>query len=456
MACSPSSRPVSTPQDSPGESTCRITLPAREAPLESGAASRDVPPAAQRDEATTPSLVLVHAEASLSRITRELEAQIPRRLANVRGASAGIAGRANYTVDRGPLTVTVEQGALVVRTDVKADAEICARGQCYASCQPRAIARARIPLGLRPDYRFPGSRVTAEFTQGCKIRALGGFLTVDVTPTLKAQLEPELRRVQRDIDRQLPDLRREIEQGFVELASPRHVPLLGCVLPNPKGIVQGPVEATGGSLRMRFAVSAEPTLRSECDETHVAPSLPRLEQDPTLGDDAELRLALVQPLTTVASALEEAGSADVNGARVSVERARVVSMGGALQAELSLTGDVCGDVTILATPAFMEEGQTLALTTVELPLGETERIRASSLEPTRLAEALTEGAVLRLPIDVSRLGEALPRLVAMLPMDDAIAADVAVADVRPLAARAQGEDLVATVGVQGHVLLRER
>ena len=143
----------------------------------------------------------------------------------------------------------------------------CRGNRCYAACEPRALVRASISLWLRPDYRFDRSRVSLEFTKGCKVRALRGLLSIDVTPMLKSAIAPELERVRREIDSRLPDVRADVERVWRQLRAPRELPLVGCVVISPIGLVQGPMQESRGTAHARFALLARPELRTDCSSS---------------------------------------------------------------------------------------------------------------------------------------------------------------------------------------------
>jgi hypothetical protein len=413
-----------------------------------------MPPAAW--PASRPSRIIVHAEASLSRIERELETRVERRLASARGVSVGIAGSVNYTVDRGPFALSVAEGALWVTTEARADVEVCSRGRCYASCKPVAVVRARVPLKLSLEYRFAPSRVSATFTRGCKVRALSGFLTIDVTRQLETEMAPVLRRVERDIDRRLPDLRPEVMPLWAELGKPRSLPLLGCLVLQPSGIVQGPSQGTRETLRLRFALLAAPELRPRCDDMPAGSlPLPPLVHEATLPDEDEVMLGLVSPLTDLAGAFESSEPVDFGGALVGVERATVAPSGTAIDADLSLQGDVCGELSLRASPTWTSDGRALTLVTPVLGARESERIAAASLDPGSLARAMGGALRLGLPLDTERLEDALPALASSLS-DDSVDVIATVSAVRPAEAAARGEDLVAWLGIRGQLRLRQR
>ncbi len=439
------------PDEAQAGRSCRVSLKQR------GAAEHL--PEVKADELPA-SHIVTNVELKLARLQSELEAKIDRRLAAKTGVSAGVAGAVDYTVDRGPLALSVEREALLVQSEVRAHAQVCARGRCYASCDPTALVQVRVPLQLSPTYRFAPSRVTANFTRGCKIRALGGFLTIDITPTLEAQLAPELERVARQIDGKLPDLRPQAERAWSELGKKRSLPLGGCVLVQPSGIVQGPVQGSRDAILLRFALLARPELRSQCahepgepDEPAPQP-LPPLARDPALPADDDVALGLVMPLSGVASAFR-ASAPSAAGQRMTVPIASVASAGAALDAELTLGGDVCGDLALRATPAWNSDGRSLGLVAPELSPSEAERVDASSIDRRALLSALAAAPKVTPPIAVDAIDDVIP-ILAKAASDDSVDVSARAEPARPLRARARGADLVAWVTLRGSVALKQK
>jgi hypothetical protein len=431
----------------PADGSCGVTLSPRSAPRVKAVAG------ASREVA--PSHVIAEFEAPLARLSSELERRIGTRLAEERGVGLGPAGSLNYTVDRGPFSVSVAGGKLVVETEVQARAEACSRGSCYASCEPRATVRAEISLALRPDYRFEKARVTATFTRACKIRVLGGFLTVDITPTLESQLKPQLANAGRSIDQQIPDIRAETERAWQELSMPRELPLGGCAVLQPVGFVQGPVEDSRNVLRARAALLLRPELRGDCDETSQraqATPLPPLGFDAAMPREGVATLGMVMPISSVARAFEIGSGGAARKASYRVTRADVSSSGRSVDAELSLQGGACGDIALRAAPEFAGDGRFVTLKVGSFDAGERARVAAAGLDPKAFAEALVSLPEVAVPLSPASIGAILPALAAGLS-NQALSVKVDVTASRPAGAMARGEELVAFVEVRGGLRL---
>src|SRR5262249_26992335 len=108
---------------------------------------------------------------------------------------------------------------------------------------------------------FRPSQVHIDVVRGCKVRALGGIVEVDVTPVLEGNLAGESRKIEAQIDRELPDLKPEAQRLWAEIGKSRALPLGSCVVVAPEAIVQGPPSGTNDVARLRRALAAPPERR---------------------------------------------------------------------------------------------------------------------------------------------------------------------------------------------------
>lgn len=422
--------------------------------LDARPVSRPAPQASASPPAPASRLV-VHAELSLAKLAAALEQHVAPRLAEGSGIAIGPAGALDYSVDRGAFELSVVADQLVVETPVQGRARACRGGRCYAGCEPRALVRSEIPLWLRPDYRFAPSRLELEFTRGCTLRALGGMLRVDVTPLLKSALAPQLERVRREIDERLPDVRAEVERAWRQLSAPRPLPLGGCLVLEPIGLVQGPVEPSTQTAHARFALLARPELRTHCSEPAPRPPLPPLSADPALPDEGVVMLGMELPLTGLARGFETAPTEAGSVPRFRVARATVEALGNNVGAELELSGQLCGAVALRAEPSFAGEGGLIGLTAGTLDAGESARVRAAGLDPDALARRLTRLPSVSPPVSLALLRAAAPALAGLLS-DPMFSLSARVSSLRAAGAAARGENLVAWVEARGSLLLEQK
>ena len=398
------------------------------------------------------SLLVVDAEVPLASVKQGLEAKVPTRVAEERDHDIGMAGRLEYTVDRGAFTTSVQGDLLVVDTPLVAHVRACAKGSCYAGCEPEAKVSAKVPLRLGPDYRFRGVHVTIAVTRGCELRVMGGLVRLDVTSMVQERLAHETRRIEASIEHELPDLRPEAERIWGELGKPRPLPLGACVVLGPEGLVQGPASGAGANARLRFGLLARPELRMRCGDVPRTLPLPPLGDDPRLPAEGEIDLALVLPPEAPAVALSGAEPFDIEG----VGRARIDAATGTMRAlGVSLRGDVCGGMNVQSPDvAWTDDGKALRLLGVTPLPGEAERVAAAGGDAARLAAAIGRVPIV-LPLAPDQLTVSLPELARGLS-DDKVAVAATVRDARPVGAGLRGDDVVAVVRLHGAATLTAR
>lgn len=430
-----------------GASECSVQLEPRH--------GTPAPPTAETQTRPAPQSELVaHAEMPLEPLRKTLEARIEKRLAEGR-VRIGPGGTVTYSVDRAPLSLSVSKTALLIEAPVRALAEACRGDSCYASCAPEALVHAEVPLILRSDYRFGKASVGLRFIRGCKVRALGGLLTLDVTPTLEAALSPELDRVARQIDEQLPDIRAEVAKAWAELSTPRELPLGGCFVLQPHGVVQGPFEPSSRVLRATFAVLATPELRTVCGEMPEPKPLPPLQKNLALPAEGVMRLGLVTPLATLVRGFTAAAGVRTSGKTARVAHALVSSRGSDVDAELMLAGDVCGSVGLSASLDFSGDGEHIGLTRAQLSEGDRERVSKSQLDPVGLPQALARAAHVAPLLSVRAFRDAAPGLIAALS-PPSVDLSVKLSSARPAGAVARGDQLVAWLEARGALWVKQK
>jgi hypothetical protein len=306
---------------------------------------------------------------------------------------------------------------------------------------------------LTADYRFAPSRVTASFIRGCQIQTLGGFLKIDVTRSLEAELKPELARVQQRIDRQLPTFEKQAAQIWSELSKQRGLPLGGCVAVQPQALIQGPAKGTRESMSLRFALLAAPEMRTSCVEAQVAEPLPSLVQEPALPAEDDVIVGMVMPLERVALALESSQTLDLGDVNTRVLKATTRSSGDNTQSRITLGGEVCGDVDLDAGLAFSSDGGALRLASAKLSQDSAQRLSAAGLQPNTFEARLAGATRITLPIAVDQIKGLVP-LLAKSVSDPNIAVRLHVSAVEPHVAAARGPDFVSWLKLRGRIELK--
>lgn len=286
------------------------------------------------------------------------------------------------------------------------------------------------------------------------MRALGGFVTIDVTPMLRASVTPALRAVERDVDGRLPALRPEAERLFRELGTARPLPFGACVVVDPRGIVQGPASGTPDGVRLRFALLARPEIRARCGTPPPPAPLPPLGRDPAMPEDDDVNVALVSPLAAAAAALD-ASAFDAGGPRVKVDRAELAPAPGGVRADLALDGEVCGDVAVRSRLGWTDDRRAVRLVDPALSPREADRVQHASVDPAALCRGVAASARLAPAVAPDALAELLPEL-ARSASDASFDVAAEIRGVAPGTVDVRGDDMVARVRLRGAVVLRQK
>jgi hypothetical protein len=427
--------------------TCAITLPERAQP------TMTAPPLGETSFAAPGSTIVVHSEIPVALIQRELEAKVQHRVAEDRDHDIGVAGRLEYTADRGPFRVSVKGDALFVATTIDIHARACAKGSCYAGCDPRAEVLAKVPLRIGADYKFRNPAVSIKLSRGCEISALGGFAKIDVTNELASQLQAQAPRIEQQIRAQLPDLRPETERMWKDLLAPRPLAMGSCIRVLPEGLVQGPPGGEGDHVLLSFGLLARPELQTRCStEPARTTPLPPLRDDPALPREGLVYLAVVMPPEAAAASLET-GNFQVGNAHAHVSHAEG---GTQLGMSMQLTGEVCGTVAFQAPgAAWLPDGRSVHLARSLLLPGEKERVAAAHADPAALLAGI-ETLPIPVPISAADLASTIPDL-AKAESSTKVDVSASIASSSPDGAglRHPGE-LVAVTRITGAVTLRAK
>lgn len=379
----------------------------------------------------------------VSSVVRELERSVPKRVAQERDRSIGMAGRLEYEVDRGPFSVALRGADLEISAPLFVNARACAKGSCYAGCRPEARAVVLVPLEVGPDYRLGPSRVELPVTRECVVRALGGFVTVNLTPLVQSGINAERGKVKASVDSHLPDLRSDADALWRVLESPQALGPGRCLRVRPERLVEGPAHLERDRVSVRIGLEARPTISSACDAPATAHPAPALAQDRALPEVSDVRLEVELDDASVARA--------VMGARVAFEDhpAQIRSVASEAQSwRFRFGGDACGDVDASSlSPSWSTDGQAVALGRVVLTDETKARLSGRGLDPAPVERSL-DGRIVPLGLDPAGLARALP-LLAKTGAPDGVDVDVRVSAVRPGQIARQERGLVATLDVVG-------
>src|SRR5262249_53026889 len=153
----------------------------------------------------------------------------------------------------------------------------------------------------------------------------------------------------------------EAERLWAEMSKTRPLPLGACVVTNPRGIVQGPVEGSAETARAAFGLVAYPEIRTRCGEAGAPRPLPPLTQQPNLPASDDLLIGLVSALASIGTSLESAEPFDAGGARARPGRVVASAASPFAQLDISLRGEACGDVAVRSNFEWTDDGRALHL-----------------------------------------------------------------------------------------------
>ncbi len=410
------------------------------------------PALAEPPFAAPTSTIVVHVQIPVAIVQRALEGKVPHRVAEEKDHDLGVAGRLEYTADRGPFRVSAKGDALLVATTVDIAARACAKGSCFASCEPRAEVTARVPLRLGADYKFKNPTVTIALTRGCQVRALGGFATIDVSPQIDSELQAMRPRLEQQIRAELPDLRPETERMWKDLVHARPLALGSCMRVLPEGIVQGKPLGEGDTANLSFGLIAHPELQTRCGDDPFMPRLPPLKDDDALPREGSIYLSVVLPKEAPAASMEGA-NVDLGSAHAHIGHADGATTQGL---SLQLTGEACGIVTVQSPgAAWMPDGHSVHLARTVLLPGEPERFAAARAEPDAFLRGL-EKLPIPVPVSAAEIGAMLPDL-AKSESSPKLDVSAAISSTTPDSAGLRGRgEVIAVTLIKGAVTLRPK
>lgn len=435
------------------------------------------PPVIEPPQWVTPeSWLTVSASVAVPRVQAEIGRQVPTELA--RGdEDLGFPGRVSYVVRRGAIDVDLQGENLLVETTVTATAQVCKPlgpiCPVYGRCHPQFLATVEQPLLLDSGYSISEPKVAVSLIRGCTIV---GF---DASAELRRRAQAEAAGIRREIAQQIPALREQVELGWRALHQPLSLPTpakggeglhdgQGAVDAGTYGAQAGTPEAWCLRLRPRSVAQLRPTLAEgvlssgiglsgtlEITDECAAPGeagrgkLPPLQPVDALPAGVKLQAPLRLGWKEVSKRLTEAlgGTEGSTRATMVVARGSVVEGQSRIAVALTLEGDRCGPVWLVAQPWFDPDRSAIRLRRVGAYPGAP---RLKKRLEAELVKAVMERAVVSLPIDVDAAREALETVQAMGAVAGAGVADLRVRFDPPAVSMAiDPESLVAVVTLTG-------
>lgn len=360
---------------------------------------------ADTPEALEPPLsrVVVDARATVRSLSQQLEKQVPVLLGSASRQDIGAAGEVSYTVTRGKVTIDLEGEHLRARVPVDTKVEICKSlgPVCirYGSCNPQLLAVTRVPLVLAEDYAILPSRVSVALTRGCVI---AGY---DAGPEIRRQAARQIGTVEQRINASVPDVRPAVAAGWRQLHVPVALSRDSCIRVEPTRLAQSPPTLAEGQLGLRLAAFGRASLEGPCSDQSTPGPLPARALDASLPEHSELVVPIRTSRAALSGALTLSLSKPEGATRVLKVDARPVRHDGQsrLALDLTLSGRLCGETTVLASLRYDPKRARLVLH------------RLTALDPspelTPVIQELERRADVPLPIDVGVVAGSLRALI---------------------------------------------
>ncbi|MCA9645446.1 MAG: DUF4403 family protein, partial [Myxococcales bacterium] len=363
------------------------------------------------------SRITAELELGTALLGRELEKQVPRRLADVRGQSIGAAGELTYRVERSGFALGLQGERLVVSTPVTANVEVCkSLGPIcvtYGSCQPQMRADVSLPLVVDGQYRLGPSNVKVNVARGCVLQPIG----LDQSSQVYKAARQQEAKVKSRIDGSLPKIRDDVAQVWRLLHMPVSIDNTLCLRIEPTGVAQQKPKLKNDNgqqlLSTRLAVMGKVKVEDPCTDPHKASPetpLPAPELKDELPQDVDLEVPLFIDWSSVSAQLSRGLTtapvkSDAGSVSIAKVEARPTSVGrkSRVALELTLSGVACGSSWFLAEVKEDAQRKVLVLSGVQaLNPG----VLPAALEQA-LASALSGRASIDLPVDLSAAPETL-------------------------------------------------
>lgn len=368
------------------------------------------------------SRLALRAEVSFDRIAREVERQVPTSLASAAKKPIGAPGRVTYQVTRGRPEVGLSGTDLDIRFVANASVEVCKPlgplCPVYGSCSPSLNVRTKIPLAIGEDYALGKSSVGLDVARPCAIVGL------DVTDKMMQAAEGASRDAKKKVDESIPPIRPLAARAWADAQKPLPLPQGGCVTLRPERLSSTRPRAESGALVLSFAVMGQVSLHETCPAEAAARPTPLPPLERADGSDETSVLFAVATVSwgdvekALASALVDAGgpsapsALSIRGVGVRGHRA---DSGAVVALRLTLEGEACGDLWVLARPVV--EGEAIVLRDVRA-------FETGTLSEGLLAEVRDRLARVEIgaPSALTRARAALDALPAEIVAEDPIRA----------------------------------
>ncbi len=321
-----------------------------------------------------------------------LEKELPVELAREKKVSVGPAGKADYVVTRGKPVLNATKDELEVRVPINAEIDVCKpfAGMCikYGHCEPAFEAGFTVSTKVGEDYALPKPQGELSATKRCVIG-------IDVTPQILSEARREVEKVEAQIARRMPSVKKDAEQLWARVQAPLKLPDQSCVRFEPERITYRAPLKNSGYFEASLGIEGALVPSTECGAAKAASKLGPVTRAgaengaatawlPTRIDTARISEELSQKLGGFVDESNEIAALEVRPSD------------GALALGITVRGAHCGTVWVTGKPAVTAAGDQIELTEVALV---NPAVIADSEFAARLVSHVAQRGRVSLPLD---------------------------------------------------------
>jgi hypothetical protein len=162
---------------------------------------------------------------------------------------------------------------------------------------------------------------------------------------------------------------------------------------------------------------------------------------------------MAMPLEVLERSWASEPPAPVDGLELRVRRAKLSALGSEVGAELELSGEICGSVSLRSGLEWAADGTAVTLGKPRWLSGEVERLQSRELDAQALLLALTKTPRVAPLLAPTAVQNAVPGLVSALSTKS-IDFNADISSARGAGALVRGTELVSYLEVQGSLRVR--
>lgn len=312
---------------------------------------QELPPLSVEEPA--PALSRLHFSAQLPEVelVQWVEKQIPPRLAQAKNQPVGAPGQATYRVDRGRPQISADGKNLRLTLPVQANIEVCKPlgTVClrYGQCEPSFEVEFTQSLDLGSSYKWPTPRGRVQAKKRCVIG-------LDVTSQITKLAEAEVKKIEKQIQKQLPPLEPLVRELLSNTLAPLPEQGSACLHMDAEKVNFSAPRKQGEQFLLGWGVEGHLARQESCSPGKEKKKLPPLQ----LKSVEKEEVALWVETELLFSQWEQEINQALRGRpeeRLRIMQVRVHPASSGVLFELEVRGSLCGSVWVEAAPQFHKE-----------------------------------------------------------------------------------------------------